>query len=294
MRFMSQKQSLIRHYLLGTLDERMQQLIEKRILTDRRFRKRVLLIEDELFDDYVLGTLSSDERQRFDRRLLGTAEQVNKLETIRAYKNCATSMAGLSLPTDTHGRQSSLSRWLRGLSHWRSMMYVSAAMVVLITLVGMAALVVQRLNKPAGDARHEREAVEEQLARLNARQGIADPSSALSVALAPTAVRKVEPNFPIKLSAGTDLIQFELQLLGGGHQSFEATMQTPEGVEMFTVRGLHATSERGDEVVRLKVPAWLLPDGDYLLKLRGVSAEGRTDVVGEYFFRTQRAGPDGK
>src|ERR1043165_1504025 len=295
MRFMSREQSLIRHYLLGTLDEKLQQLIEERILTDRRFRKRVLLIEDELFDEYVLGTLSSDERQRFDRRLLSTAEQVNKLETVRAYKNCATSMAaGLSLPTSTHGGGPSVGRWLRGRSHCRSLMYGSAAAVALITLVGLAALVVQRLNRPAGDARHEREAVEEQLTRLNAGQGIADASSALSVVLAPTAVRKVEPNSPVTLSAGTDLIQFELQLLSGGHQSFEVTMQTPEGVEMFTVRGLRAASERGDEVVRLKVPARLLPDGDYLLTLRGISAEGRTDVGGEFFFRTQRAGPNGK
>jgi hypothetical protein len=172
-------------------------------------------------------------------------------------------------------------------------MYVSAAAVVLITLVGLAALVVQRLNMSATAARQERAAVEEELARLNAHQGIADPSSALSVALAPTSVRRVEPNSPVTLSAGTDLIQFELRLPGGERQSFEAALQTPEGVEMFTVRGLRAMVEQGDRVVRLKVPARLLPDGDYLLRLRGASGEGRTDVVGEYFFRTQHAGREG-
>ena len=62
------EQSLIRRYLLGDLEERRRERLEKRILTDPKFRKRVLLVEDELFDDYVMGALSGNERRKFDER----------------------------------------------------------------------------------------------------------------------------------------------------------------------------------------------------------------------------------
>lgn len=302
MRFMSREQNLIRCYLLGTLDERQQQRIEERVLTDRRFRRRVLLVEDELFDDYVLGTLSSDERRRFDERLLATAEQVNKLENLKALKDYATSVAA-GLPRGLSGRSSLASRWLGALVSKRNLIYLPAAAVALIILVSLVVFVVQRQSKPGRDARAERAVLEEQIARLNERgdnggassgRPAPDPASVLSVALAPTAVRGAEQSSMVTVPADKDLLQFELQMLGGEQQSFEATLQTPEGPEIFTVRGLRAGDWRGGKAVSLLVPARQLPGGDYILTLRGASRDRQTSVVGEYYFRILRAGHEGQ
>ena len=76
--------TLLRSYLLGTLSDAEQQRIDEE-LTDPEFFDAVTSIEDRLMDDYVLKRLTSEDRQRFERRLLRTERQRERVRLAKAF-----------------------------------------------------------------------------------------------------------------------------------------------------------------------------------------------------------------
>lgn len=69
----------MRQYLLGSLSEDLQQRVEERLLTEEVFFEELLLGEEELIDEYINDTLSSEDRDSFERHFLSTAERHQKL-----------------------------------------------------------------------------------------------------------------------------------------------------------------------------------------------------------------------
>jgi len=69
-----------RRYLLGQLSEPEQIAIDDRLLLDDAYFQRLEMIEDELIDDYISGTLSESDRQAFSSHFLAAPERRKKLE----------------------------------------------------------------------------------------------------------------------------------------------------------------------------------------------------------------------
>lgn len=57
--------SLLRHFLLGTISDPEREYIECLFLTDSPTRERVLAAEEELMEAYLEGSLTVEERERF-------------------------------------------------------------------------------------------------------------------------------------------------------------------------------------------------------------------------------------
>ena len=64
----------MRQYLLGELSTEAQRQLEERAMTDADSFEQLLLVEDELVDEYVCGVLTPSERARFDN-ILSTPER---------------------------------------------------------------------------------------------------------------------------------------------------------------------------------------------------------------------------
>jgi tetratricopeptide (TPR) repeat protein len=75
-----EEEKLIRSYLLGGVTEEDRQWIEERLLADDDFIDYLSLVEDEIIDDYLFGTLARGERERFENRFLIPTERKRKLE----------------------------------------------------------------------------------------------------------------------------------------------------------------------------------------------------------------------
>ncbi|HKF58526.1 MAG TPA: hypothetical protein VKJ45_24005 [Blastocatellia bacterium] len=80
----------IRQYLLGQLHEPEQIAIEDRLLTDDPYYQRLEMIEDELIDDYLAGTLSDPDHQAFSTHFLAAPERQNKLKFALAMHRSAS------------------------------------------------------------------------------------------------------------------------------------------------------------------------------------------------------------
>ena len=60
---------------LGTLEAEPRAELEERILCDPAVYEELLLLEEELIDQYIAGGLSKAERQQFETHFLITAER---------------------------------------------------------------------------------------------------------------------------------------------------------------------------------------------------------------------------
>ena len=79
----SPEENLLRKYLLGQLLENEQDYLEERLLADPKFFETSLVIEGELLDDYVMGSLSESDRMSLESSLLMSAQQQRRVQLIR-------------------------------------------------------------------------------------------------------------------------------------------------------------------------------------------------------------------
>lgn len=75
----------IRAFLLGTLQFEQSEAITHRLAEDAEFRETVEAVEEELFDDFARGRLSSADKKRFSSRYLTTPEGRARAEFARAF-----------------------------------------------------------------------------------------------------------------------------------------------------------------------------------------------------------------
>lgn len=75
----------IREYLLGRLDDdsELVEQIDERILTDAQFSVIVDVVEDEIMEEYIEGSLCSDELQSVESHFLRPPERQRKLRNAR-------------------------------------------------------------------------------------------------------------------------------------------------------------------------------------------------------------------
>jgi hypothetical protein len=77
-------QERIRRYLLGQLSDGAGEEMERDLLANEEVFAELLIIEDELTDEYVDGRLSPDDRANFERYFLATPERQEDLRFARA------------------------------------------------------------------------------------------------------------------------------------------------------------------------------------------------------------------
>jgi CHAT domain-containing protein len=128
MKEFSEGKSVIRKYLLGNLpDETKMRQIEEKSLLDDRFDEEVSIAEDALIDDYLDGTLTGTERQRFTEFFLITKERREKLRLIENLRRYASETKPRTV------KQSSEEK--TAVFDWRSLFSYSAVRFALAALI---------------------------------------------------------------------------------------------------------------------------------------------------------------
>src|SRR6185437_4105078 len=80
------EQESLRQYLLGDLPPAEMAALEERLLTDTVFYDELLMVEDELIDQYLSGEQSQAERESFEAYFALAPERQQKLRFARALK----------------------------------------------------------------------------------------------------------------------------------------------------------------------------------------------------------------
>src|SRR6185503_17468995 len=89
----------------------------------------------------------------------------------------------------------------------------------------------------------------------------------------------------LRLVPGTELAQIELDLERDEYPRYRAALATAEGRPVWSRGNLSSRrATAGESLLVLRVPAGVLPAGDYVLRLTGVPASGAAEPVEAYTF----------
>lgn len=297
---------LIRKYLLGSLDGEEREQLEERVLSDADFRDRVLLVEENLIEDYTDGVLNETERYGFRKMFYSNPQRRIDVQVVAGLKlqaatNWWTRLFGAVQGIWKPHRATLASVGAAPLNSFSGFRKAAIA-VALVTAVAIAFFVVQRFLRSQqappsltqDQQRHD--LIERELARLNTSASQSRPS-ALAATLSPGLTRgsDTQPTseFPIvTLPRGAESAQLRLLLRSSDNEyrSFQAVL-TPVGArESYDVVLKPVELSSGVPALILTLPTQVLDDGDYSVQLSGQAADGRTEALPDhnYYFRLVR------
>jgi len=226
----------IRQYLLRQLSEDQQQSIEQRLLVEDDLFEELEIMETQLVDDYVAGSLTSEERKQFDEHFLTIPERRQSLQFARVFRRY---VASHPIPQNHRAVESWWQRWEGQAWELRVAAAVIAVVAIAVALwfaiprpspelVATVTLTIGSSNRAEG----------------NAAQKIPQPSGALKIVLQLPDDSAPETIHRVRLIGSDDELR-----------TFEVT-------------------ERAAKTVSLTIPANQLKRGSYALKLLTVNAAG--------------------
>jgi hypothetical protein len=264
----------IRHYLLGQAMPDDSSQLEEGLLTDSALFQELLIVEDELVDQYLSDELSPNERQSFETHFLVAPEHQRKLGFGRAlhrYMDAAASSEPLedyaaeNLSDENPGVVKPPPK--RGLFSFRPfsnpLISYSLAAAILLIVGGVSWLV---LN--------------------NWRQQTPGQSGTVYVATLTPGLTRAGGEFKrLSFPPDTSTVQLRLVLKSDEDQSYRAELLTSERASVLVVDDLKPQTQDSERFIILSIPTRILKRDDYEVKVSGRQAEGSYQETDRYQFR---------
>jgi hypothetical protein len=286
MNLPEENELLIRRYFLGDATEDEARRFEERVFTDGDFKTHALIVEDELFEDYAANLLPAEERAKFERHALRTAQSREKLSIISALQERQSPAPPPPLPTPSPIVQ---GWWRFGwLKFPRLSSAKSAAALATLALAVFAGGLwyAYRDDLPSSG----RAQLKSEIDALNKHglQPSAGRADLLSVKLTPGQLRGDGEQIGLVLPEGGLTVRFQLKVPAGQERpGLGVVLLNGKDEEVFSYDRPTVWVSDGQTEVVLDVPARALPLDDYLLKLRDTAT--RQDIAGgDYSFRVVR------
>ena len=248
---------VLRSYLLGTLEAEPRAKLEEGILCDPAAYDELLLLEEELIDQYVAGGLSETERQQFETHFLVTAERQNKL---RFGQLLDRYMSSQKLPA--YSKNVPVPQLNQTLPSGRFVPIAFAAIVVAVMGAGLLTWYVVR--KPAD---------------LPTVQ--IDESRLVVVQLAPSSVETKGVTVPPQ-----SFVKPELAVPNTSFKNYKSELFREN--KPLQTNALSMETNGAHQIVPLTITGETLSPGDYQVKLSGVSESGQDEFIDNYSFRVNK------
>jgi hypothetical protein len=272
----------IREYLLGRLPRDQQPVFEERLLVDSVFYEELLIVEDEIVDEYLQGAMSSADRVSFESHFIAAPEHQEKVRFSRAFKKYLSSEASahrkeLSALETTRDRSADVShaettstadsdrksRWFGFLPVQNPTLAYALAFAVLLVVVGTGWWATRTF--------------------LTSRE----PGRVFAVTLTPGLTRgegQDAVRFPV--SSDVDTLRLQLLVSDDHYNAYEASLIDSDGRVLATENNLKPQTVEGRMTVVLDVDSRLVPANDYRVKLNRAGSNG-PEPVATYTFRVQ-------
>lgn len=275
MKWHIEDDEVLKRYLLGELESERQRQVEEKLLTEGKYFEELLIAEEELIDRYLAGSLSQSEQVKFDCHFLLTPERHRKLRFAKAFRKYVANATNAESPDPVdHIPHAALSRhplpsFLQAINPFRRLS--PAAALLLAVLFCVPLLIINYTRRQAGGIPET---------ASNAEQA----SSTVLVTLTPGLVRDAGELRRVNVPPGTGSVQFHLELASDEYNNYRAILLT-EGREILTLNQLKAEANNGTKAITLILPARLLTQGDYQLKLSGQTPGSEFEDINGYAFR---------
>jgi hypothetical protein len=308
----SGEDELLIRYLLGQATEEEQLRLEQQFFTDEDRYQQLLALEDELKYEYAQGGLTPQQRKSFEKRFLVTEADRQKVALAKAVLAKANEVRAETAAASTPARAERIP-WWRSFANFLTLpspgMRLAFNSAGLLVLAGGLWFMFQnaQLRNQVGQLQAERnsaeltaqqqiaanrtqqEQLDQALAQERARRGELEkklaerqtPSTLLSFLLAP-GLSRGDDDGPKRLvipsDAGTVRLQLDVKSKTP-FKNYEARLQDLDGNQIWSQKVSGAIVE---------IPARLLPRGDYVIALKGITPQGEPVEAGEFYFSTIR------
>ena len=305
----------LRAFLLGNLPDEARAGIEDRFLADEEFAVQLELAEDELIESYLLGELSTGDKQRFRVAFLSQPrrrERVLAMKAVRAVANAEAPDPAASAPSFW----SRLSAFL----HFESALAGVAVAAVLLLVMGLAALFVVNKLRSKSDGpivQHSpgpiRPAVTASVSPISSPspppsqpspspavtpaprlspqplpETTADGPIIATIALQPSLVRDPSAAKRLILASSVKQVRLQLGLESNDFTDYSVRLTTVQGQLVWQARSIRPTAASPRASLFATIPAARLSTDDYLVEVSGRSDAGPREVISSYFFTVTR------
>jgi hypothetical protein len=261
----------MRSYLLGALDSDLRMQLEQRILSEPETYDELLLIEQELIDQYLAGGLSKNEQRQFENNFLITAERQKNLRfgrLLRRYVNAHPVLVPGETPRvavrQTERAPAPKSFPFSLPSFGRRPWGFAAALVVFVGLIAFAWFISRRPSE-----------------RLAQKRTVPE----VGVTLAPGSVRSEGGAMPrVKVPPKGYDLKLELEVTNLSFQNYKSELFR-ENEPVQTTDDLKVETKREQHVVPFTIRGEMLSPGDYQVRLSGVLESGADEFIDNYSFR---------
>jgi hypothetical protein len=307
-------------YLLHLLPDEEAERLDEMSLADDDVAWRLRVVENDLVDAYVRGSLSGETLARFEASYLSSERRRGKVRFAGSFLGAVDRGAGpagtdagrpsVRRPLAAHGTASDAAPYRRIAPRSKATWSLAAAAALL--LVASASLFVRDVELRQGlrEAQVQRALLDRQLADQRAattesakevdrlRASIAaqhaagpkpaDAAPAASRVLATALVllpqtRGVGPIPTLSIPAGADRVAFELRLESDRFSRYQVALKDPATNHAVWHSGELTVKTPGDRsAVFVTVPAVMLKPQHYALDLIGLGAAGAEENVGSY------------
>ena len=266
--------ALLREFLLDKVDDEVRRHIESLLPTDTTMRERVFAAEQDLIDDYLEDSLSSEDAEKFRSFYAQTAKQQRELRITKSIKEWAVAKydaKNANVPVK-HDVPTTTSKplWLRPA------FVVPLAAVIVLAIVFGVIWVNRRIEQ------RQYAAIEAEVARLNSPSSLREtPQPADALTLSPIAPRSAERRPELKIRPDVA----ELRLLWPQterYPTYRFTLRRVDDQRLLVTRDVPAPED--GKTIRLRLPTGMLSRGLYRIELSGVTASGGLSAAEEYSF----------
>jgi len=257
----------IREYLLGRLDSdsELVERIDEQLLTDPELSMTIDVVEDEIIEDYLEGSLNAQDRRAVEGHFLRPPERQRKLKTARLFSRYVQEESRKVNATRPSAARS-LFAVLRGgrlLPAFRTCAEIAAALVFVITILN---LVNQRRELNLAMSQIRQQLNQERELSAFANQELQHALDSLQPAIAMLnlvrpGLQRGEVELPeAKLTSGTKALHIEVALLSSANGKYRVQLRH-KGEMVWSRDGVDAVPVPGGAILKLDVPAHVLTQG---------------------------------
>jgi hypothetical protein len=317
-------EKLLIQYLLGNLPEEQRLRIEEEFLRDDQHYERLLALESELFYDYAQNKLPSGEREQFEKRFLSSERNRKRAVLASALAHKLSEAAPVETNKNDIADREPQRFWRHLKSYFATQSAAMRVSLASLTIVSLAliwlVIGIIRLRNEFNQFQAQRAVQEDQL-RQQAQQDRARTDelniklereldenamlqrelskmqaqfgrqaqripSVVSLVLSPSIVRDQASGMKkVYLPPGAGLLKLRLKLKGEAeYKSYQVTLLTAEGAEKWSQDMLQAQRTGSGRSIVLSLPARILAEGDYELRLKGHAPAGSLEETGDYYY----------
>ena len=303
-------------YLLRLLPEADVERIDELSIADEEMAWRLRVVEDDLVDAYVSGSLTGETLKQFQAIYLSSERRRRKVQFAGNFLAKVGEVENVAKVDREAGVSNVLrpARWnppramtIAAVAAAATLLLVSGTLTVrdvrlrnvLTQIEGQSAALDQRareLEQQLNDSRAANAQAANELARVRAAMaelqsasarpqsrpdGASQTLGAIAILLLPQ-TRAVGQIPTVTVSAGTGRITFDLGLESSHSSRYQAAVKDPASNAIVWRSGRLAVTSKGDRpAVSVTIPASVLKAQHYAIELTGDSAE----VVGTYAVR---------